>query len=97
MADPRSMDCPTGSRLARKSRDCRILCASILTGYGGRRPILDNVPFYLYVGFAAALGFYITVHGFSAAATKRPPQSNHPTELLLLRSIRAHSDRQRGR
>jgi len=53
--------------------------------------------FYLYVGFAAALGFYITVHGFSAAATKRPPQSNHPTELRLLRSIRAHSDRRQGR
>ena len=32
--------------------------------------------FYLYVGFAAALGFYITVHGFSAAAARRPPQSN---------------------
>jgi hypothetical protein len=32
--------------------------------------------FYLYVGFGAVLGLYITVHGFSAAAARRPPQSN---------------------
>jgi len=32
--------------------------------------------FYLYVGFAAVLGLYITVHGFSAAAARRAPQNN---------------------
>jgi hypothetical protein len=32
--------------------------------------------FYLYVGFAAILGLYITVHGFSAAAATRAAQSN---------------------
>ena len=34
--------------------------------------------FYLYLGFAAVLGLYLTVHGFSAAAQRRALQPNRP-------------------
>ena len=34
--------------------------------------------FYLYLGFAAVLGLYLTVHGFSAAAQRRALQRNGP-------------------
>jgi hypothetical protein len=45
--------------------------SSALTTYVLLRWLRYGDVFYLYLGFAAVFGFYLTVHGFVAGAAKR--------------------------